>query len=66
MKKIFWTMYVVYVVMGCWLYGIPRSLSSFAAIVVIPGLALTFLYYFYDGLFKAGGRALKRKNPNQH
>lgn len=50
LRLFFIAIYAGYVLLALFLYGIPSNASEAGAIFVVPGLAATFLYFFYNGL----------------
>ncbi|MDZ4052870.1 MAG: hypothetical protein U1C74_10650 [Phenylobacterium sp.] len=60
LKLFFAALYAAFALLALYTGGLPSSWSEFCAGFVVPGLAATFLYFFYKG---AWSRAKRFKKP---
>jgi hypothetical protein len=64
LRLFFVALYGVYVLMSLWLYGVPSDVSEAMALFVVPGLAATFLYFFYGGAFSRAKKSGSKRPPD--
>ena len=63
LRLLFVALYGAYVLMSLWLYGIPTKASEVMAVLVVPGLAAAFLYFFYGGVLSNAKKMGRREPP---
>jgi uncharacterized membrane protein len=64
LRTFFAALYVIFVLVSLWLYGVPGDASGVMAIFVVPGLAAYFLYIFYGGVFSRAEKLGSKRPPH--
>lgn len=56
LKLLFSIIYVFYIASVLFQYGLPRKLSEFTAMFIVPAISVSFLHLFYGSVNNARKR----------